>query len=93
MDTGISRKVDGLGRIVLPAEIRRTFGIKDGDHLDIAVEDDRIILSVTDDRCVFCRSTVDIKLFRERMVCTSCRRELAGGKPTDPAEWDPFAQT
>lgn len=93
----MNRKVDGLGRIVLPAEIRRTFGIKEGDHLGIAVQDQQILLSVTDDRCVFCRSTSDIKGFRERMVCATCIRELVGEKqapsPIDSNDWDPFAQT
>ncbi len=44
MDTGMSRKIDDLGRIVIPAETRRLFNIREGDHLSISVEGDRIVL-------------------------------------------------
>ncbi|MCW1929493.1 AbrB/MazE/SpoVT family DNA-binding domain-containing protein [Bhargavaea beijingensis] len=42
--TGIVRKVDELGRVVIPIELRRTLGIKEKDALEIYVDDDRIIL-------------------------------------------------
>ncbi len=44
MDTGIARKIDDLGRIVIPAETRRLLHIREGDELAIEVEGDRIIL-------------------------------------------------
>ena len=44
MDTGMARKIDDLGRIVIPAETRRLFNIREGDHLSISVEGDRIVL-------------------------------------------------
>lgn len=87
-DTGMHRKVDDLGRIVLPAEMRKSFGIKEGDLLDISVDEDRIILSLATDSCVFCRSKNDLKEFREKTVCAACIRDLTN--PTQP-DWDPFA--
>ena len=45
MDTGIARKIDDLGRIVIPAETRRLFNIREGDQISIAVEGDRIVLT------------------------------------------------
>ncbi|CAM5212588.1 AbrB family transcriptional regulator OS=Ureibacillus acetophenoni OX=614649 GN=SAMN05877842_12313 PE=4 SV=1 [Ureibacillus acetophenoni] len=42
--TGIVRKVDELGRVVIPIELRRTLGIAEKDTLEIYVDDDRIIL-------------------------------------------------
>lgn len=87
--TGISRKVDDLGRIVIPAEMRKGFGIKDGDLLDISVEGERIIFSKRQDACVFCSSTSDLKEFKSRMVCAACIGELTGGP--EPQSWEPFS--
>lgn len=87
--TGMNRKVDDLGRVVIPAEIRKSFGIREGDRLDIAVEGERIILTTCQDSCVFCRSTTDLKEFRGRLVCAGCTREMAG--EPDVGEWDPFS--
>ncbi|MDE3839131.1 AbrB family transcriptional regulator [Bacillus methanolicus] len=42
--TGVVRKVDELGRIVIPKELRNTFDIKEKDPLEIFVEEDKIIL-------------------------------------------------
>ena len=78
-NTGMSRKVDDLGRVVVPAEVRKSFGIKEGDFLDISVEEDRIILAKREDACVFCRTGDDLKEFRGRMVCAGCVGELSGG--------------
>lgn len=88
--TGMNRKVDDLGRVVIPAEIRKAFGIRDGDHLDIAVDGDHIVLTRCEDSCVFCRSGEDLKEFKGRLVCSSCIREMAG-EPEVP-EWDPFSE-
>jgi AbrB family transcriptional regulator, transcriptional pleiotropic regulator of transition state genes len=88
-NTGMTRKVDDLGRIVIPAEMRKSFGIKEGDRLDISVEGEQIILARIQDACVFCRSAADLKEFKERMVCASCMTELGGG--AEP-QWEPFAE-
>lgn len=85
----MNRRVDDLGRIVLPAELRRSLGLHDGVTLDITVEDDRVILTPRRDSCTFCRSTADLKEFKGSMVCASCISELTGG--SEPP-WDPFAQ-
>jgi len=74
--TGVSRKVDDLGRIVLPAELRRSFDIREGDHIDIAVEEDRIILSKRRSVCTFCGSAEGLRVYREHQVCASCLGEL-----------------
>lgn len=42
--TGIVRKVDELGRVVIPIELRRTLGINEKDSLEIYVDDDKIVL-------------------------------------------------
>ena len=74
--TGIARKVDDLGRIVLPVEMRRLFGIKPGDEMEISVDGGGIQLRKVEVRCVFCDGSVDLKPFREKQVCDSCSAAL-----------------
>jgi len=73
---GIARKVDQLGRIVLPAELRRLFGIREGDLVEISVDGDRIVLAKVEDRCVFCSSHDDLRDFESKKICTACRVAL-----------------
>jgi transcriptional pleiotropic regulator of transition state genes len=79
--TGVARKVDQLGRVVLPAEVRRQFGIRPGDMIDIAVDSDAILLSKVEDRCVFCAGAADLIEFSGKLVCTGCVSRLAGEAP------------
>ena len=74
--TGIVRKVDELGRVVLPIEMRRTLDISEKDALEIYVEGENIILRKYQAACVFCDSTKDIVNFKGRNVCTSCIEKL-----------------
>ncbi len=74
--TGVSRKVDDLGRIVLPAELRRSFDIREGDHIEIAVEEDRIVLQKRRSLCTFCGGSDGLRSYREHQVCASCVAEL-----------------
>ena len=74
---GVMRRVDDLGRIVIPVEIRRRFGIEIRDPLEISVRGDTIVLAKPHDACVFCGSRKTLAEFHGRMVCRSCRTELA----------------
>ena len=76
MDTGIVRKLDHLGRIVIPAETRRLFNIREGDLLSIAVDGDRINLPKLEATCTFCGATENVSGFRGKGVCASCLAEL-----------------
>ena len=78
MDTGIVRKMDDLGRIVIPAETRRLFHIREGDELAISVKGDSIVIRKLDATCTFCGSTEEVRGFRDKGVCAVCRRELTG---------------
>ena len=73
---GIVRKVDKLGRIVLPVELRKTMGIGDRDDLEIAVDGDMVVLRKYNPACIFCDSVKEIGVFREKNICMSCLREL-----------------
>lgn len=74
--TGMVRKVDELGRIVIPIEMRRTLDIEEKDVLEIYVEGDKIILSKHETACVFCGSTKDVANYKSKNVCLDCVREL-----------------
>lgn len=76
--TGIVRKVDELGRIVLPIELRRTLGIEERDALEIYVEGNTVILRKYQPSCVFCDSADDIVNFKGKNVCRHCLEEMGG---------------
>ena len=74
--SGIARKVDDLGRVVLPVEIRRALGIGKGDEVDISIDEDAVVLRKVEARCTFCAGTDGLRLYRGRQVCSSCRVDL-----------------
>lgn len=71
-DTGIVRRVDDLGRIVIPMELRRTLGINVKDPIAIFVEGERIILVKHKDSCSICGDSHDITQVKGRAVCADC---------------------
>ena len=72
-DTGIVRRVDDLGRIVIPMELRRTLGINVKDPMAIYVEGERIILTKHKDSCAICGSSgKEVVEVKGRPVCTDC---------------------
>ena len=70
--TGIVRKVDQLGRIVLPIELRRTLGIEIRDPLEIFVENDSIILRKYAPACILCGEAGDLVEYKGKKVCREC---------------------
>ncbi len=76
--TGIVRKVDELGRIVLPIELRRTLDIAERDALEIYVDGASIVLRKYQPACVFCGDSKDVSVFKGKNVCADCLRELRG---------------
>ena len=79
--TGMTRKVDSLGRVVLPAEMRRVFGIREGDLVDIAVEGQHIVLTKVEQRCVFCGDGGTLVEYSGKLVCQPCVEGLSRGAP------------
>ena len=70
--TGIVRKVDELGRVVIPIELRRTLQIEEIDALEIYVDGERIILKKYQPACIFCGNADNIKIFRDKNICRDC---------------------
>lgn len=77
--TGIVRRVDQLGRIVLPKELRDTFGINEGTLLEIHVSGEDIILRKSEKCCVFCGAEHDVFDFYNRPLCEKCARQITAG--------------
>ena len=75
--TGIVRKIDELGRIVLPMELRRTFNLKIKDSVEIYVEKDSIILKKYEPCCIFCGDSTNITTFKDKNVCDKCKTEIS----------------
>jgi transcriptional pleiotropic regulator of transition state genes len=75
--TGVVRKIDELGRIVLPSELRKVFNIREGDELEISVDGEKVILQKRQDLCLFCGAEQPGVAFKGRSVCESCAAELA----------------
>lgn len=83
--TGIVRKVDGLGRVVIPMELRRTLDIEEKDSLEIYVDGDRIVLRKYEPACVFCGSTDEVVNFRGKNVCKNCLESIRAAKAGEVA--------
>lgn len=75
---GIVRKVDELGRIVLPKELRSTLRIAQKDPLEIYVEGDTIILRKYEPACIFCGNASDTVIFKNKRICMDCLNEMKG---------------
>lgn len=103
VSSGIRRKVDDLGRVVIPAGIRRSLNIREGDAVEVSVDGERIVLTKPRDACVFCgREGDDLHRFRSRLLCRECVSSVgrmdgelhAGPTPApDPAGQPPASRT
>ena len=74
--TGIVRKVDELGRIELPIEMRRTLDIAEKDALEIYVEGDSIILRKYQPACIFCDNMKNVISFQGKNICPDCLEKI-----------------
>jgi transcriptional pleiotropic regulator of transition state genes len=74
--TGIVRKVDELGRVVIPIELRRTLGIDEKDALEIYVDNEKIILKKYEPACIFCSSADNVQNFKGKLVCKECATNM-----------------
>jgi len=74
--TGIVRKIDELGRIVLPIELRRTLDIGERETMEIFVDGSSVVLKKYRPTCIFCDNVRDIIVFKGKNVCPKCLREL-----------------
>jgi transcriptional pleiotropic regulator of transition state genes len=73
---GIVRKLDQLGRIVLPKSLRKRYQMNEGDPIEILVRGDHIILEKYRPRCIFCYSVEEVTAFKDKYVCGVCYTDL-----------------
>ena len=78
--TEIIRRIDELGRIVIPKELRNKLGINIKDPMEIYVEGHSITLRKVEDKCIFCGSTKNLTNFKEKLICENCLNNLINSK-------------
>ncbi|MBE6911584.1 MAG: AbrB/MazE/SpoVT family DNA-binding domain-containing protein [Ruminococcaceae bacterium] len=75
--TGIIRKIDDLGRVVLPMELRKKMGIDQRDPIEIYVDGDAIILKKHETSCIFCGNNKNLIEYKGKHVCSECAKSIA----------------
>lgn len=75
--TGIIRRVDELGRVVIPIEIRNQFDIVERDPIEIYVEGSSIVLKKFEPNCIFCGNTKDLLSYNDKLICNKCAKKIA----------------
>ena len=75
--TGIIRKVDELGRVVIPIEIRNKFDIAEKDPIEIYVDGSSIILKKHEPNCIFCGNTKNLTTYKDKLICSKCSQHIA----------------
>ena len=76
--TGIVRKLDELGRVVIPIELRNKFNLSEKDPLEIYVDGSSIILKKYEVNCIFCGKSENLKEFKDKQICSTCLSKLTG---------------
>lgn len=79
--TGIVRRIDDLGRVVIPKELRRTMGIKEGDPLEIFVNGDQVVLKKYNPGCTLCSSLEGIEYLSGKPICRTCVTRIVKLQP------------
>lgn len=79
--TGIVRRMDELGRVVVPAELRRTLGLPEKAPIEIFTQGEEVILRRYEPLCVFCGQGGDMVQFHGKRVCRTCRQGLSEPSP------------
>ena len=75
--TGIIRRVDELGRVVIPIEIRNQFNIAEKDPIEIYVDGSSIILKKFEPNCIFCGNTKDLYEYERKIICKKCSNKIS----------------
>lgn len=75
--TGVIRRVDELGRVVIPIELRTQFGISEKDPMEIYVEGSSIILKKYEPNCIFCGNTENLINYNDKLICEDCSKKIS----------------
>lgn len=75
--TGIIRRVDELGRVVIPIEIRNKFDISEKDPIEIYVDGSSIVLRKVEPNCIFCGNSKNLNSYKDKLICTKCAQKIS----------------
>ncbi len=75
--TGIIRKVDELGRVVIPIEIRNQFNISQKDPIEIFIDGSSIVLKKFEPNCIFCGNTKKLIEYHDKLICEKCAKKIS----------------
>jgi len=75
--TGIVRRLDELGRVVIPKEIRNKLNIEEKDPIEIYLEGTSIILRKFESGCIFCNNSKELSTYKDRLICKKCLEKIA----------------
>lgn len=75
--TGIVRRVDELGRVVIPIELRNKFDIQVKDPIEIFVDGSSIVLKKYEPNCIFCGNCKTLLTYNDKLVCTKCAQRIS----------------
>lgn len=75
--TGIIRRVDELGRVVIPIEIRNKLEIAEKDPIEIYVDGSSIVLKKYEPNCVFCGNSKNLTTYKDKLICSKCAQKIA----------------
>lgn len=74
--TGVIRKIDELGRIVIPKEVRKTLEIDIRDSVEIYVEGNSVLLRKYEPGCIFCGSSSNLNTYKDKLICKKCLDQI-----------------
>lgn len=75
--TGFIKRIDGLGRIVIPKSVRKSLGVVPGNELEFFIDADTVVLKKHGTSCIFCGNDSDNLIFRDKYVCVNCAKQIA----------------
>lgn len=75
--TGIIRRMDELGRVVIPIELRNKFDIQEKDQIEIYVDGKSIVLKKFEPNCIFCSSTKALISYNDKLICKKCADKIS----------------
>lgn len=84
--TGIIRRVDELGRVVIPIEIRNQFNIVEKDPIEIYVSGSSIVLKKFEPNCIFCGNTENLLTYNDKLICSDCANKISNLEPEQKEE-------
>ncbi len=81
--TGIIRRMDELGRVVIPIEIRNQFNIAEKDPIEIYVDGSTIVLKKFEQSCIFCGNTKNLVEYQDKLICKECSKKIGDLEPEE----------